>query len=164
MSAFIRLHEGDGVVIARTTLMPGTELAPGVAAVERIPAGHKAAVRAHAPGEAVRRYGQVIGIATQPIAAGARVHTHNIGMGDYDHDYAWGVDSRPTPRANDAARVHGHPPAGRPGRDAQLHRHPDQRELLGPRGRAGGRRVPPQPVQPAPTRWRTSPTWTAWWR
>ena len=47
---FIRLHEGDGVVIARTTLMPGTEVAPGVVTVERIPAGHKAAVRAHAPG------------------------------------------------------------------------------------------------------------------
>ncbi len=100
-TAFIRLHEGDGVVIARTTLMPGTELAPGVTAAERIPAGHKAATRAHAQGEAVRRYGQVIGIATQPIAAGTWVHTHNIGMGDYDHDYAWGVDSRPTPRAND---------------------------------------------------------------
>ena len=100
-TAFIRLHEGDGVVIARTTLMPGTELAPSVAAIERIPAGHKAAVRAHAQGEAVRRYGQVIGIATQPIAAGEWVHTHNIGMGDYDHDYAWGEDSRPTARAND---------------------------------------------------------------
>ena len=49
-------------------------------------------------GEAVRRYGQVIGQATQPIAAGTHVHTHNIGMGDYDHDYAWGVDSRPTAR------------------------------------------------------------------
>ena len=101
MSATIRLHEGDGVVIARSTLQAGAPLAPGVAAIERIPAGHKAATRAHAAGEAVRRYGQVIGIATQPIAAGAWVHTHNIGMGDYDHDYAWGADSKPTARAND---------------------------------------------------------------
>ena len=51
----------------------------------------------------MRRYGQVIGIATQPIAAGAWVHTHNIGMGDYDHDYAWGLSTasrrrRPTTR------------------------------------------------------------------
>ena len=48
----IRLHADDSVVIARTTLMPGFELAPGVPALERIPAGHKAAVRPLQVGEA----------------------------------------------------------------------------------------------------------------
>ncbi len=100
MSSLIRLHEADGVLIARNTLLPGETVAPGVVAAERVPAGHKVAVRDHRPGEAVRRYGQVIGVATQPIGAGRHVHSHNLGMGDYDHDYAWGVDSRPTPRAN----------------------------------------------------------------
>jgi altronate hydrolase len=92
---FIRLHDDDGVVIARATLLPGTEVA-GVAATSRIPAGHKVAVRAHAAGEAIRRYGQIIGFATKPIVPGEHVHVHNCVMGDFDRDYAWGVDARPT--------------------------------------------------------------------
>ena len=103
----IRLHPDDTVVIARTTLMPGFELAPGILALDRIPAGHKAAVRPVAVGEPVRRYGQVIGFATQPIPAGAHVHTHNIGMGSFDKDYAFGADARPTPRANEALTFQG---------------------------------------------------------
>jgi altronate hydrolase len=103
MSATIRLHPGDGVVLARTTLLPGAPIAEGVVAAERIPAGHKVAVRAHAVGDAILRYGQVIGFATAPIAPGTHVHVQNCGMGDFDRDYAWGVDARPTLRANDQA-------------------------------------------------------------
>jgi altronate hydrolase len=96
-SAVIRLHPEDGVLIARTTLLPGAELAPGIVAVERIPAGHKVAIRAIATGEAIRRYGQIIGFATAPITPGQHVHEHNCGMGDFAKDYAWGVDATPTP-------------------------------------------------------------------
>ena len=85
----IRLHPDDGVVIARATLLPGAPVADGVAATERIPAGHKVAIRAHAVGEPVRRYGQVIGFATQPIAPGQHVHVHNMGMGEFAKDYAY---------------------------------------------------------------------------
>jgi len=92
----IRLHPEDGVVIARTVLPPGTPVAPGVAAAVRVPAGHKVAVRGHAPGDAVRRYGQIIGFATQPIAPGDWVHSHNLAMGDFARDHAWGVDAKPT--------------------------------------------------------------------
>ena len=56
----IRLHPHDSVVIARTTLLPGTPVADGVAASERIPAGHKIAVRPIAAGEPVA--GIVLGI------------------------------------------------------------------------------------------------------
>ena len=65
--------------------------------VERIPAGHKVAIRPIATGEPIRRYGQIIGFATAPIAPGEWVHTHNCAMGDFAHDYAWGVDAKPTP-------------------------------------------------------------------
>ena len=92
----IRLHPEDGVVIARLTLLQGTELAAGLAAAERIPAGHKVATRAHAPGEPIRRYGQIIGFATAPIAPGHHVHVHNCAMGDFARDYAFGVDAKPT--------------------------------------------------------------------
>ena len=43
-----------------------------------VPAGHKAALRPIAKGEAVIKYGHRIGYATQDIAAGEWVHTHNL--------------------------------------------------------------------------------------
>ncbi|MCW3473057.1 UxaA family hydrolase [Limobrevibacterium gyesilva] len=92
----IRLHPDDGVVIARATLLPGTPVADGVVATERVPAGHKVAIRPIAVGEPIRRYGQIIGFATSPIAPGQHVHVQNCGMGDFDKDYAWGVDAKPT--------------------------------------------------------------------
>src|SRR5271154_2409168 len=103
----IRLHPEDGVVIARATLLPGTPVADGVVASARIPAGHKVAVRPHAVGAEIRRYGQIIGFATAPIDAGEHVHVHNCGMGDFAKDYAWGVDARPTQYANQAATFQG---------------------------------------------------------
>ena len=77
-------------------LPPGTPVAPNVLAAARIPAGHKVAVRAHAKGEPVRRYGQIIGFASDTIPPGAWVHTHNLGMGDFARDYAFGQDAKPT--------------------------------------------------------------------
>ena len=41
----IRLHPDDGVLIARSSLPPGTVVEAGVATIERIPAGHKVAIR-----------------------------------------------------------------------------------------------------------------------
>ncbi len=107
MSDSIRLHPADGVVIARTTLLPGTIVGDGVTVTERIPAGHKVAIHAYAPGEAIRRYGQVIGFATQPIAPGMHVHVQNCGMGEFARDYAYGVDAHPTRRANEQAHFQG---------------------------------------------------------
>jgi altronate hydrolase len=103
----IRLHPDDGVVIARATLLPGTPLADGVLAAERIPAGHKAAIRPHAVGEAIRRYGQIIGFATVDIAPGRHVHVHNCGMGDFSKDYAYGVDATPTNYVDQPATFQG---------------------------------------------------------
>lgn len=104
----IRLAPEDGVVIARIALPPGTPVADGVAVGERrIPPGHKVAVRPHAAGEPIRRYGQIIGFATEAIAPGDWVHTHNCAMGDFAKDYAWGVDAKPTPLITPAATFMG---------------------------------------------------------
>ncbi|MBC4015730.1 altronate dehydratase [Siccirubricoccus deserti] len=103
----IRLHPEDGVVIARQVLPPGTPVAPKVLATARIPAGHKVAVVAHAQGEPVRRYGQIIGFATEAISPGQWVHTHNLAMGDFSRDYAWGVDARPTEPVAEPATFEG---------------------------------------------------------
>ncbi|GAB4461361.1 MAG: altronate dehydratase family protein [Anaerolineae bacterium] len=59
--------------------------------------GHKVALRNLPVGAPVRRYGQVIGFATQEIAPGAHVHTHNLDVGAVEKDYAFGVDARPLP-------------------------------------------------------------------
>jgi altronate hydrolase len=92
----IRLTPDDNVVIARVTLLPGTPLGDGAEATQRIPAGHKAAVRPIAKGEAVRRYGQIIGFASRDIAPGQHVHMQNCEMGDFAKDYAYGVDAKDT--------------------------------------------------------------------
>ena len=103
----IRLDPGDDVVIARATLLPGTPVYEGITATERIPAGHKVAVRPIAAGEPVRRYGQIIGFAASPIEPGRHVHVHNTGMGDFGKDYAYGVNARPTDYVNDPATFEG---------------------------------------------------------
>jgi altronate hydrolase len=92
----IRLSPQDNVVIARATLLPGAPIGDNLAARGRIPAGHKIAVQPIQPGEAVRRYGQIIGFANTPIGIGEHVHTQNCEMGDFSKDYAYGVDARPT--------------------------------------------------------------------
>ena len=92
----IRLHPDDGVVIARATLAPGTPVADGIMATERIGAAHKVAVRAHAVGEPVRRYGQIIGFARQPILPGQHVHDHNLDLTDFVKDYAFCAERKAT--------------------------------------------------------------------
>lgn len=99
-SPVIRLHPDDGVLIARSSLMPGVEVAAGVVTTDRIPAGHKVAVTPIAMGEPIRRYGQIIGFATQAIAPGQHVHTQNCGMADFARDYAYGIDVKPTPNVD----------------------------------------------------------------
>ncbi|MDE2514729.1 MAG: altronate dehydratase, partial [Rhodospirillales bacterium] len=106
-SPVLFLHPDDSVAIARASLLPGTPVAPNVVAASRIPAGHKVAVRAIASGEAIRRYGQIIGFATQPIAPGVHVHVQNCGMGDFSRDYAYGVDATPTAMLAEPASFQG---------------------------------------------------------
>lgn len=72
-----------------------------------IPPGHKMATRDIGHSEAVHRYGQVIGFASQPIRAGQHVHTHNLAMGDFARDYAFGQAVRQTVRSNEPAAFRG---------------------------------------------------------
>lgn len=93
----IRLNPNDNVVVARHRIAAGTELArEGVRTLVDIPAGHKIATRPIPRGEAVRKYGQIIGFASADIAPGEHVHTHNVEMRDFARDYAFGADVRPT--------------------------------------------------------------------
>ena len=80
----IRIHPHDNVVIARRQLLGGTVLTEeGVTVAGLVPPGHKVATQAIAAGEAVRRYNQIIGHATQAIAPGQHVHVHNLAYADF---------------------------------------------------------------------------------
>ena len=93
----IRIHPADNVVIARRQLLGGTRLDDeGVVTAGLVPPGHKLATRPIAAGEAVRRYNQVIGHATQAIAAGAHVHTHNLAFSDFQRAHEPGAGATPT--------------------------------------------------------------------
>jgi len=104
----IRLNPVDDVVVTLDQLVSGARVASeDVVALGLVPPGHKMATRAIQPGEAVRRYGQIIGFASQPIRAGQHVHTHNLAMGDFARDYAFGAEARATPAAARGATFQG---------------------------------------------------------
>jgi len=104
----VRLHARDDVLIALDQLVSGAYI-PGedLAVVGLIPPGHKIAARAIAPGEPVRRYGQIIGFASKPIRRGQHVHTHNLAIGDFDRDYAHASEARATSYVDIAANFDG---------------------------------------------------------
>ena len=97
MSPVIRIHAQDNVVIARQQLLGGTVLAAeGVTVSGLVPPGHKVATCDIAVGQPVRRYDQIIGVATQSIAKGAHVHTHNLAFSDFAREHAPGAGAQPT--------------------------------------------------------------------
>lgn len=106
--AAIRLHPNDDVVIATRQLMSGTRIEPEDLAVSGlIPPGHKIATRAIKAGEPVKRYNQIIGVASQDIARGQHVHTHNLSMSEFERDHAFGVDTHPTAYVDEPAHFMG---------------------------------------------------------
>jgi hypothetical protein len=74
VKARIRAHEAIAVEGAIVTVL------------QDLPLGHKLARRSIAAGEKVIKYGAPIGSATEPIAAGAHVHVHNV-RSDYTPTY-----------------------------------------------------------------------------
>jgi len=95
----LRLSPTDNIVVARGALPAGTTFVDAqqtVRTLSDIPAGHKVATAAVTTGSALRRYGQIIGFASQPIAVGEHVHSHNVAFKELQHDWAFGADLVPT--------------------------------------------------------------------
>lgn len=92
--SLILISEQDNVAVAARDLASGEEVSAGglrVKLVQDIPFGHKAALRDIAAGENIIKYGMPIGHATENIAAGSHVHTHNLrtnlsGLLEYTYD------------------------------------------------------------------------------
>ena len=106
MNPTIRLHANDDVLIARAQLLSGSAV-EGVTVRGLVPPGHKLALRAIDQGQPVRRYNQIIGFASKPIAPGEHVHTHNLDMGPehgaFAREYAFGADVKPEPTQREAS-------------------------------------------------------------
>ncbi|MBD9395540.1 altronate dehydratase family protein [Acidovorax sp. ACV01] len=108
MNPVIRIHPQDDVVIARQQLLGGTCIeSESITVSGLVPPGHKIAVRAIAAGAPVRRYNQIIGTATQAIAAGQHVHTHNLAFSHFDRGHTVGGDVRPVAYVDTPATFEG---------------------------------------------------------
>jgi altronate hydrolase len=99
-NAAILLNERDNVAIARLSLPEGqrVRIGPNTLTLRApVPGGHKLALQRINSGEAVRRYGEIIGRASQPIEPGDHVHTHNLFYEDPSVDYDFPAADCPLP-------------------------------------------------------------------
>lgn len=97
MSSIIHLHERDNVGVCKAALPAGITLIENNLTLRaNIPAMHKVALVAIAKGDAILKYGQLIGFASEAIAAGDHVHSHNCVMGEAEKDYGFCRHARPT--------------------------------------------------------------------
>jgi galactarate dehydratase len=79
---YIQVHPQDNVAIIVNPdgLTAGTQFSTGLTLRDRIPQAHKVALRDLDRGDPVRRYGQIIGLASRTIAAGSWVHEDAIEL------------------------------------------------------------------------------------
>jgi altronate hydrolase len=102
-NAAIHLHPADNVAIARVALAPGQIVSidgVDIAVTEPVLPGHKVALSAIALGGNVIRYGNVMGRASKPIAAGQHVHNHNVGFEELTFQYEFPVGEIALPVAS----------------------------------------------------------------
>ncbi|CAI6077184.1 UxaA family hydrolase [Cohnella sp. JJ-181] len=94
MNSWVRLHAEDPVAIALRPLAKGETISledgTRLEVQDDVPQGHKVLTRPVREGEHVLKFGYSIGRAKADIAAGAWVHTHNLGTGlggllEYDY-------------------------------------------------------------------------------
>jgi altronate hydrolase len=97
----VQLRPEDNVAVAARPLPAGLEVQVNGRTLvldRRIGLGHKVALRPIAKGEAISKYGQVIGFAAEDIPAGGHVHVHNVRADAFERDYAFCRDCPPAPR------------------------------------------------------------------
>jgi altronate hydrolase len=95
----VQLRPQDNTAVAGRNLGVGTQCEVNGSVItlkQRINLGHKVAVHPIRKGEAVYKYGQVIGFAREDIPAGSHVHVHNVSAEAFERDYAFCRD-RPAP-------------------------------------------------------------------
>ena len=78
------MHPKDNVAVCLRALVAGEEIPVtlnektlSVKVLEAVPLGHKVALSQIASGQAITKYGEIIGRATKDIFVGQHVHTQN---------------------------------------------------------------------------------------
>jgi altronate hydrolase len=88
------LQPNDSVAVCLRRVLPGERFCLHGQSVEiqqEVDAGHKIAIREHALGQSVVKFGFPIGVASVPIRKGQHVHSHNLMMDTrgLDEQAAW---------------------------------------------------------------------------
>ena len=105
----IVLGDKDNVAIALKAILKDDSIGElGLNARTDIPKGHKVARRAIPSGEAVFKYGQIIGKATIDISAGEHVHSHNIEFTDHKSGYEFATEIQNKSSVGDNAEFLGY--------------------------------------------------------
>ena len=89
MNKTLKINPHDNVVVALTDLHIG-DIVENIKVLDEVPCGHKVAIKDIKIGENVVKYGYPIGHATENIASGHHVHTHNIATnlsGELEYSY-----------------------------------------------------------------------------
>ena len=103
----MRLHPKDNVGLALTKIKENCSF-ENVIAQENIPAGHKIALAEIRKGDAVRKYNQTIGFASQKINVGDHVHTHNIEFHSFERFPEVGVFQNKNTKPDKTANFQGY--------------------------------------------------------
>jgi altronate hydrolase len=94
----VHLRPNDNIAVAAKPLPAGTEVSFNGGALKlpsHVKMGHKFAVQSIKEGDAITKYGQIIGFAGRDIPPGDHVHVHNVKLGTFERDYAY---CRETPK------------------------------------------------------------------
>ncbi len=106
----VHLRPEDNIAVASRNLPAGAEIQIDGRAVtlpQRVGLGHKLALRPIKKGEAVYKYGQIIGFASQDISLGGHVHVQNVSADAFERDYAFCRDCPPPPAPAASRTWHG---------------------------------------------------------
>jgi altronate hydrolase len=96
----VQLRPNDNTAVAAKPLAAGLEIQHNghtLKLSKHIGLGHKVALCDIKKGEAIYKYGQIIGFAKAEIAAGSHVHVHNVAADAFERDYAFCRDCPPPP-------------------------------------------------------------------
>ena len=94
MTHFIRLDPTDNVITLTAPCEAGVEI-EHITTQSLIPNAHKCASQLIKKGEAVRKYAQIIGYASEDIEPGSHVHTHNVSFRNVSGAYEFATELRP---------------------------------------------------------------------
>ena len=107
----VLLRADDNVAVAARPIPKGFALDLGDRTIEvrePIALGHKVSVVDIPAGEAVRKYGQIIGFASKPIPSGSWVHVHNVKADLFTRDFAHASEPCPALPKTDTRTFRGY--------------------------------------------------------